>query len=474
MENSNSLKNQKDKGTDAHQSSSHGEKSLILLVTNKESRNGKSSFGIKILVSLTIALLATLSIPWLINKGYDMWGIGNRLFVLDNPILQFIPYTIVLLFFGVLTYGLFNLIISEIRKIKLRNLIRLHEREPDSFKQRINNEPGLVTFILKVLEKVDKSKKDLNEKTDYFKNIIDAEYNRNLSSYSIPRLLIWTMPIIGFIGTVLGISIAVGDFSGFLSALDGAEDLDLIKQGLSGISGGLSYAFDTTLLGLASSLVTMVTISLAENRDNKFYNLIEDSGVRYLSETDSLKDHLEYESEDPIFKVFSQFTEKLDESLKAFTSSLTKASNTLTSHSGIVANNSVILTNNQSLLKSRLSDFDDSLAKNTEKLQESLGNFSSLILNLDKSLEDVLSKADKYLEKIDKVNINEPILQNLSELQNNNMALIRSMEKFSDDNLDSNKMLIDQLNSLRVSQEKVAELLKNLDSGFEVRLVSSK
>lgn len=72
------------------------------------------------------------------------------------------------------------------------------------------------------------------------------------SSYSLLKVLIWAIPILGFIGTVLGISGAVGGFS---ATLEGAQDIDALRQSLNGITGGLAVAFDTTLVALVMSLM---------------------------------------------------------------------------------------------------------------------------------------------------------------------------------------------------------------------------
>ena len=63
-------------------------------------------------------------------------------------------------------------------------------------------------------------------------------------SYAVPRVMIWAIPLMGFIGTVVGISKAVAGFSGFLQT---AEEIDQIKQAIGGVTTGLAIAFDTTL-----------------------------------------------------------------------------------------------------------------------------------------------------------------------------------------------------------------------------------
>ncbi len=85
------------------------------------------------------------------------------------------------------------------------------------------------------------------------------------SSYSVPRILVWAIPLLGFIGTVIGISQAVNRFSGFLET---AGDVEQIKEGISGVTGGLAVAFDTTLLALFLSVLVMIPLVLLERYES--------------------------------------------------------------------------------------------------------------------------------------------------------------------------------------------------------------
>lgn len=84
------------------------------------------------------------------------------------------------------------------------------------------------------------------------------------SSYSFPRILIWAIPLLGFIGTVIGISSAVAGFSGFL---EDAGNIDQIKEGIGEVTTGLAIAFDTTLLALLLSVVVMIPLVLVERSE---------------------------------------------------------------------------------------------------------------------------------------------------------------------------------------------------------------
>lgn len=92
------------------------------------------------------------------------------------------------------------------------------------------------------------------------------------SSYIIPRVLVWAIPLLGFVGTVLGISSAVDGFSQFLQ---GAEEVQKIKEGIGTVTTGLALAFDTTLLALILSIAVMIPLVIVERMELRLLQGIE-------------------------------------------------------------------------------------------------------------------------------------------------------------------------------------------------------
>jgi len=93
------------------------------------------------------------------------------------------------------------------------------------------------------------------------------------SSYTLLRVFIWAIPILGFIGTVLGISAAVSGFSG---SLDQAQELVVLKQSLNDVTGGLATAFDTTLVALVMSLLVMFPASSMQKSEEDLLNWVDE------------------------------------------------------------------------------------------------------------------------------------------------------------------------------------------------------
>lgn len=75
--------------------------------------------------------------------------------------------------------------------------------------------------------------------------------------------LIWAIPILGFIGTVLGLSIAIGKFGNVIGS---SGDTSQILPALQEVTGGLGLAFDTTLEALVAALaIQLMTIFIRKS-----------------------------------------------------------------------------------------------------------------------------------------------------------------------------------------------------------------
>ena len=93
------------------------------------------------------------------------------------------------------------------------------------------------------------------------------------SSYRMVKAFIWSIPLLGFIGTVMGIGKAVGHFSG---ALQGAQELEVIKDSLQHVTLGLATAFDCTLIGLVMSIFIMIPMSSLQKSEEDFLTSVDE------------------------------------------------------------------------------------------------------------------------------------------------------------------------------------------------------
>lgn len=93
------------------------------------------------------------------------------------------------------------------------------------------------------------------------------------SSYTMFHVFIWAIPILGFLGTVIGVSTAVGSFTG---TLEGSSDIGALKTALKGITGGLATAFDTTLVALAMAMILTFPVSALQKHEGDLVGQVDE------------------------------------------------------------------------------------------------------------------------------------------------------------------------------------------------------
>ncbi len=88
------------------------------------------------------------------------------------------------------------------------------------------------------------------------------------SSYILLTGFLWAIPILGFIGTVLGLSIAIGEFGAVMAS--GNAGTDALLPALKRVTGGLAIAFDTTLIALVFALVIQLLMTFLKKAEQEF------------------------------------------------------------------------------------------------------------------------------------------------------------------------------------------------------------
>ncbi|HEY3392275.1 MAG TPA: MotA/TolQ/ExbB proton channel family protein [Lacipirellulaceae bacterium] len=78
------------------------------------------------------------------------------------------------------------------------------------------------------------------------------------SAYATLRIIIWAIPILGFLGTVIGITVAITNLSP-----------KALEQSMPDVTKGLGVAFDTTAQALALTMILMFTKALVEKVEGR-------------------------------------------------------------------------------------------------------------------------------------------------------------------------------------------------------------
>lgn len=86
----------------------------------------------------------------------------------------------------------------------------------------------------------------------HLKYLSDVDANRAASSGGLVRFVIWAIPIMGFLGTVIGLTVAIAELS------------PTQIENISGVVAGLGTAFDTTATALGLAMILMFMQFLAD------------------------------------------------------------------------------------------------------------------------------------------------------------------------------------------------------------------
>jgi len=92
---------------------------------------------------------------------------------------------------------------------------------------------------------------------EHLKYLADLDAERLHSGYALVRVIIWAIPILGFLGTVIGITMAIANLS------PGA-----VEDSLPQVITGLSVAFATTTQALVLSIVLMFAQYFTSQKEN--------------------------------------------------------------------------------------------------------------------------------------------------------------------------------------------------------------
>ena len=100
--------------------------------------------------------------------------------------------------------------------------------------------------------------------SDELKYMADADATRSHARFGLFRVIVWAIPILGFLGTVIGITLA-------LNAIDPKNpDESMLK-----VITGLGLKFDTTAVALSLSMVLMFVHFFVDRAETSLLSTVE-------------------------------------------------------------------------------------------------------------------------------------------------------------------------------------------------------
>lgn len=105
--------------------------------------------------------------------------------------------------------------------------------------------------------------------------VLSAESLAELDSNYMPvRIFAWTIPVLGLIGTVLGIGQALSEFAIFLAS--GAQKPEEVRAALYQATFNLGAAFEATLVAVLVTVIVSVTYLLLHHREKTLLRNVDD------------------------------------------------------------------------------------------------------------------------------------------------------------------------------------------------------
>jgi MotA/TolQ/ExbB proton channel family len=115
-------------------------------------------------------------------------------------------------------------------------------------------------------------RRSANDLDDHLRTLSDNDGMALENSYALTRFITWAIPILGFLGTVLGITGAIAGVSP-----------EKLAEDISAVTDGLAEAFDCTALALALTMVTMFISFLVERQEQSVLEAVDHNVDRQLA-----------------------------------------------------------------------------------------------------------------------------------------------------------------------------------------------
>jgi biopolymer transport protein ExbB/TolQ len=109
---------------------------------------------------------------------------------------------------------------------------------------------------------------DAAQLNDELKHLADVDAVGQHDSFALVRIITWATPMLGFLGTVIGITQALGDLDANQLATD-------IQGAMDGLLSGLYVAFDTTALALSLSIVLMFVMFAIDRLETQLLTQVD-------------------------------------------------------------------------------------------------------------------------------------------------------------------------------------------------------
>ncbi|HMP73403.1 MAG TPA: MotA/TolQ/ExbB proton channel family protein [Kiritimatiellia bacterium] len=358
-------------------------------------QSGRPSTDANVFIQLTVGIVGTVVLSVGLAQGVKFMGGLSYLNALvnDRGVVQYGELLMAFMVVG-LMFLKFRIVKSQLQ-VLASNPIPLDIDMSDD-EQLQNLRDSLVRreefgYSI-ILNRIDRaialwlSTKDVGRVSNWARDESSRDTSSSDSSYSLCRVLIWAIPILGFIGTVMGLAQAVSGFG----VMGESADISAIQEAIGQVTVGLGMAFDTTLLALILTVLLMFPLSFIQrNEENLFVemeNYLDDMFMARLPSPEQQPIVIE-NLEDSIEAAFRRYIPDPDRYDEVFTRSIENAASAIEERFNNLSKN----------YEATLRDVTNQLASNISGIGGTLeGSLKSAVTELSKQ-DEVMIEHRKQL-----------------------------------------------------------------------------
>ena len=256
---------------------------------------------------------------------------------------------------------------------------------------------------------------------DHLRSLADADAMALDGTYSLLRFINWAIPILGFLGTVLGIT----------QAIHGVTP-EVLEQSLGQVTGGLATAFDTTALALLLTMILMFFTFLAERLEQGVLETVD-------AVTEAELSHRFVRNEDPTGGLMPALHGLVERQMGVWTQSVEKAER-YWAQAGTEQQAKLAETLGHALeyaltrYGQRLAELEQSLIERHQATLDGLTNLVTVMRETGHEHQLVLSRLTDslgmQLEAIGSLQVGEQKLIRLHESLDRNLTALASADTF--------------------------------------------
>lgn len=146
---------------------------------------------------------------------------------------------------------------------------------------RVADDPGQFLLLNRIKSALSNLKNlgRVADADEILQSLASSDESSMETSYALLQGFVWAIPVLGFIGTVQGLSQAVG---GFGAVLANTAELSQIKDALREVTAGLAIAFETTMQGLVAALVIQLLMTGLKKSEEEFLDSCQEYCSRHI------------------------------------------------------------------------------------------------------------------------------------------------------------------------------------------------